>query len=145
MSKVTKKEFVSQYIKKHNESLTRKFPDDFIIPTVKEKIELPQKTLVLGNEFFGQHEILTTEGSSVLLAENIYKAKYIIYAGKDRRRSVLIPKDYIELKSGVESYEKYLDSILMDIKENFEKNFPESPDINSVLNEIFSKLNLIRY
>ena len=142
---MTKKQFVSQYIKKQSESVPKKFPDDYIAASSTDKLELPQKTLVLGNEFFGQHEIMTTEGNSVLLAENIYKAKYIIYASKDRGSSIIIPKDYNEIKVAVENYEKYLDLILMDIKTNFKKNFPDSPDINSVSSEIFTKLNLVRY
>ena len=145
MGKVTKKEFISQYIKKQSESIAKKFPDDFITPTSVKRLEIPQKTLVLSDEFFGQYEILTTEGIPVLQAENIYMAKYVIYASKDHRGSVTIPKDNNEIKTAVESYERYLDSILMDIKESFKKNFPDSPDINSVSSEIFTKLNLVRY
>jgi hypothetical protein len=132
MSKVTKKEFVSQYIKKQSESIAKKFPDDFITPTSVKRLEIPQKTLVLGDEFFGQYEILTTEGIPVLQAENIYTAKYVIYTSKDRRSSITIPKNDNEIRIAVESYERYLDSILMDIKESFKKNFQDSPDINSV-------------
>ena len=145
MGKVTKKEFVSQYIKKQSESIAKKFPDDFITPTSVKRLEIPQKTLVLSDEFFGQYEILTTEGIPVFQAENIYMAKYVIYTSKDRRGSFTIPTDNNEIRTAVESYEKYLDSILMDIKESFKKNFPDSPNINSVSSEIFTKLNLIRY
>jgi len=79
---VTEKEFISQYINKHFESNSKIFPDEFTNLTDTEKLEMPHKTLVLGNEFFGAIEILTTEGIPVLQAENIHKAKYIVYANE---------------------------------------------------------------
>ena len=145
MGKVTKKEFISQYIKKQSESIAKKFPDDFISPTSVKRLEIPQKTLVLSDEFFGQYEILTTEGAPVLQAENIYIAKYVIYASKNRISPIAIPENDNEIRTAVESYERHLDLILMNIKESFRKYFLDSPDINSVSSEIFTKLNLVRY
>ena len=142
---MTEKKFVSQYIKKHSETDTKNFPDDFAVLTSTKNIEVPRKTLVPGEEFFGNYEILTTNGESVLQVDNIYKAKYIIYANTNRSGNVLIPKDDSEIKSAVGKYEEYLDWILMDIEEKLKEALPESPNLHALSNEIFMKLNLVRY
>ena len=143
--KVTEKEFITRYIKKHSETSSKIFPDDFTNLSDTEKLELPHKTLVLGPEFFGAVEILTTEGTPVLLAESIHKAKYILYANLNRSGNIIIPKKENEIKTAVENYEKHLDWILIDIEEELKKNLPESRNLHSVTNEIFLKLNLVRY
>ena len=142
---MTEKEFISQYINKHYKTSSKIFPDDFTNLTDTEKLELPQKTLVLGNEFFGVVEILTTEGTPVLQAENIHKAKYIVYANLNRSGNIIIPKSEYEIKTAVENYEKYLDWILLDIEEELKKKLPDSRNLHSVTNEIFLKLNLVHY
>ena len=106
---------------------------------------MPHKTLVLGNEFFGVVEILTTEGTPVLQAESIHKAKYIVYANLNRSGNIIIPKNKNEIKTAVENYEKHLDWILLDIEEDLKKELPESRNLHSVTNEIFLKSNLVRY
>lgn len=142
---MTEKEFISQYIKKHYETSSKIFPDDFTNLTDTEKLEMSHKTLVLGNEFFGVVEILTTEGTPVLQADNIHKAKYIVYANLNRRGNIIIPKSEYEIKTAVENYEKYLDWILFDIEEDIKQKLPDSRNLHSVTNEIFLKLNLVRY
>jgi hypothetical protein len=142
---VTEKEFISRYIKKHAETNSKIFPDDFTNLSDTEKLELPHKTLVLGNEFFGAFEILTTEGTPVLQAENIHKAKYIVYANLNRSGNIILPKKENEIKTAVENYEKHLDWILLDIEEELKKKLPESRNFHSITNEIFLKLNLVRY
>ena len=142
---MTEKEFISQYINKHSETKGKIFPDDFTNLTDTEKLELPQKTLVLGNEFFGVVEILTTEGTPVLQADNIHKAKYIVYANLNRSGNIIIPKNEHDIKTAVENYEKHLDWILLDIEEELNKELPDSRNLHSVTNEIFLKLNLVRY
>jgi hypothetical protein len=106
---------------------------------------MPHKTLVLGNELFGTVEILTIEGTPVLLAESIHKAKYIVYANLIRRSNIIIPKSENEIKTSVENYEKHLDWILLDIEEELKTKLPDSRNLLSVTNEIFLKLNLVRY
>ena len=142
---MTEKEFISHYINKHSETKGKIFPDDFTNLTDTEKLEMPHKTLVLGNEFFGTVEILTIEGTPVLQAENIHKAKYIVYANLNRSGNFIIPKSEYEIKTAVENYEKYLDWILLDIEEELKKKLPDSRNLHSVTNEIFLKLNLVRY
>ena len=138
------KEFVSQYINNSSGKETKNFPDDFTELTDPKKLELPHKTIVLGNEFFGQFEITTTDGTPLLQASNIHEAKYIVYANRQRSGNVLIPKDSSEIKKAVEKYEEYLDSVLHDIEGSFLNEFPNSPELNQTTNEIFSKLGLIR-
>jgi len=142
---VTEKEFISHYINKHSETKGKIFPDDFTNLTNTEKLEMPHKTLVLGNEFFGTVEILTTEGTSILQAESIHKAKYIVYANLNRSGNIIIPKSNNEIKTAVENYEKYLDWILLDIDEELKQKLPDSRNLHSVSNEIFLKLNLVCY
>jgi hypothetical protein len=142
---VTEKEFISQYINKHYKTSSKIFPDDFTNLTDTEKLEMPNKTLVLGNEFFGAIEILTTEGTPVLQAESIHKAKYIVYANLNRSGNIIIPKNKNEIKTAVENYEKHLDWILLDIEEELSKELPESRNLDSITNAIFLKLNLVRY
>jgi hypothetical protein len=142
---VTEKEFISRYINKHIEIQSKTFPDDFINLRESEKLEIQDKTLVLGSEFFGSVEILTTEGTPVLQAENIHKAKYIVYAKLNRSGNIFIPKKENEIKTAVENYEKHLDWILLDIEEELKKKLPESQNLHSITNEIFLKLNLVRY
>jgi hypothetical protein len=142
---VTEKEFISRYIKKHSETSSKIFPDDFTNLTDTEKLEMPNKTLVLGSEFFGAVEILTTESTPVLQAESIHKAKYIVYANLNRSGNIIIPKNKNEIKTAVENYEKHLDWILLDIEEDLKKELPESRNLHSVTNEIFLKLNLVHY
>ena len=103
---MTEKEFITQYIKKHSETSSKIFPHDFTNLTDSEKLEMPHKTLVLGNEFFGTVEILTTEGTSILQADNIHKAKYIVYANLNRSGNIILPKSEYEIKTAVENYEK---------------------------------------
>ena len=142
---MTEKEFISQYINKHSDTSSKIFPDDFTNLTDTEKLEMPHKTLVLGNEFFGAIEILTTEGTPVLQADNIHKAKYIVYANLNRSGNIIIPKSEYEIKTAVENYERFLDWILLDIDEELKQKLPDSRNLHSVTNEIFLKLNLVRY
>ena len=142
---MTEKKFITQYINKYTEVNSKIFPDDFTNQTETEKLDIPDKTLVLGSELFGSVEILTTEGAPVLQAESIYKAKYILYANSNRGSKIIIPKNDNDIKTAVENYEKHLDWILLDIEEQLKKNLPESRNLHSLTNEIFLKLNLVRY
>ncbi len=142
---MTEKEFITQYINKHSETSSKIFPNDFTNLTDTEKLEMPYKTLVLGKEFFGVVEILTTKGTPVLQADNIHKAKYIVYANLNRSGNIVIPKNNNETKTAVENYEKHLDWILLDIEEDLKKKLPESRNLHSITNEIFLKLSLVRY
>ena len=138
------KEFISQYINNFSAKDIKKFPDDFVKPIDPKKLELPKKTIVLGNEFFGQFEITTTDGTPLFQAADIFEAKYIVYASRQRSGNIFIPRDLSEIKKAVEKYEEYLDSVLHDIAGSFLNKFPNSPELNQTTNEIFLKLGLTR-
>jgi hypothetical protein len=142
---VTTKEFISLYLKKHSETGNKKFPVDFTALNSIKTIALPYNFPVIGNELFGKIEILTKEGYTVYLAENIYEAKYIVYYKRYSGDDIIIPADNSEVKTAVISYEKYLDGILADIKEQLKHYSMDALNLHSVSNEIFMKLNLVRY
>lgn len=120
------------------------FPIDFINSKKNNVIQVPEKELVLGNEFFGSFEVSTTTGEFVLTFNNKFEAKYIVYASKNRKAEIKIPVESERIKSAVESYEKYLDQLLLEIKKDYFARFNNGKNITSVSNEIFKKLNLTR-
>ncbi len=139
------KEFTSKWITSLREKGIKKFPDDFLIDETIEEINLPSKTLVIGQEFFGSYEVLTVDGAAVLQAENLHKAKCITYSSRTRTCSVKIPKNDDQVKTLVTQYENYLDSIIKAIESDYKKNFPGEKRSNTLINEIFMILNLNRY
>jgi hypothetical protein len=120
------------------------FPSDFLTKKNFNSLEIPEKNLILGKEFFGSYEVTTPAGDFVMTFNNVYEAKYIVYASKNRKREVKIPVESGSIKSAVESYEKYLDQLLLDIKKDYSAKFRNGKNITSVSNEIFRKLNLTR-
>ena len=139
------KEFISKWTLSLTEKGIKKFPEDFLADEITEKINLPLKTLVIGQEFFGSYEVLTVDGAAVLQAESIYKAKYITYSSRAKTGSVKIPKNETLIKTVVTQYESYLDSIIKEIESDYKKNFPGEKNSNALTNEIFRILNLNRY
>jgi hypothetical protein len=120
------------------------FPIDFINSKNFNVIEVPEKELVLGKEFFGSYEVSTTAGDFLLTFSNSHEAKYIVYASKNRTNTIKIPKESHDIKMAVEGYEKYLDQLLVEIKKDYLAKFSNGKNITSVSNEIFKKLNLTR-
>ncbi len=142
---MTLKEFTSNWCEKIRNDGIKTFPDDFLLNSEVEEIPLPGKPLIIGNEFFGHHEILTTDGSSVMQVENHDKAKYLVYASRYKLNKVMVPKTENEIKSVIASYHHYLDGIISLIKTDYNKNFPSSKHFNQTANEIFRILNIIKY
>lgn len=138
------KEFISQYVSSFSEKDAKNFPGDFAKLTDPKKLDLPNKTIVLGNEFFGQFEITTTDGTPLLQTVDYFEAKYIVYASRQKSGNILISNKLSEIKEAVESYEEYLDSVLHDISGSFLNEFPNSPELHTTTNEIFLKLGLVR-
>ena len=130
------KEFVSKWTSSLTENGIKKFPEDFLVGDITEEIHLPNKTLVIGEVFFGNYEVLTADGAAVLQAESLYKAKYITYSSRTKTGSVKIPLNDDHIKTTVAQYESYLD---------YKKNFPGEKRSNALINEIFRVLNLNRY
>jgi hypothetical protein len=141
---VTEKEFVSAEIARLKNEGIKNFPDDFINEAEMSIFETTGKTLFMGNHFFNKYEIITADGSPVFQEENLHRAKYIVYSSRTSKNKILIPQNETEIKSAVENFEKHLDSLLISIHQNYSKNFPQSQNKHSVINEIFRKLNLVR-
>jgi len=110
-----------------------------------EEITLPGKTLVIGEEFFGDFEVLTADGNAIMQVSSQNKAKYLVYASRFKLTSVKIPTDEMQLKSVITKYESCLDAIIKEIEADYKKIFPGEKRSNNFVNEIFRILNLNRY
>lgn len=137
--------FIESWLSKIQSSGIRQFPLDFIDESQLINISIPVKTLVIGQEFFGAYEIITTDGESVYHASNYGEAKFIVYSSKERNGKSYLPKDRSMTKTLVDSYNNYLDDLLTQIKNDYKKNIKDGKNVNAVSNDIFKKLNLIRY
>ena len=122
----------------------KNFPIDFINTKELTEIEVPDKVLLLGKEFFGSFEVSSATGDFVLTFSNLYEAKYTVYASRNRKNKISIPRKPALIKTAVDDYENYLDDLLMDIKKDYNKKVNNGKNLSSVSNEIFKKLNLIR-
>lgn len=142
---MSKKLFVDSWVNKIQTAGIKQFPFYFIDNSQLEIIPIPVKTLVIGQEFFGSYEILTTEGESVYQASNLEEAKFIVYSSRERNGKAYLPKDKSIIKNLINNYNAYLDNILTQIKIDYQISFPDEKDIHSITNDIFQKLNLIRY
>ncbi len=137
-------DFIFSKSKELSLSGIKNFPIDFLNLKDYSEIEVPNKVLVLGKEFFGSFEVSSATGDFVISFTNESEAKYVVYASKDRKSKIKIPNNSDSLKNTVESYENYLDGLLNDIKKDYQKKFNSGKNFTSVSNEIFKKLNLTR-
>lgn len=142
---MNEKVFIENWLRNTQISGIKHFPLSFLDESRLDIIPIPIKTLVIGQEFFGAYEIITTDGESVYQASNYDEAKFIVYSSKDRNGKAYIPKDKSVIKSVVDAYNNYLDDLLNQIKKDYKKNFPDGKNVNAISNEIFQKLNLFRY
>jgi rubrerythrin len=141
---VSEKDFIFSKSKDISLSGIKSFPIDFSNSKNLTTIEVPEKVLLLGKEFFGSYEVSSATNDFVLTFNNEFEAKYVVYASQSRKNKIKIPSDLIAIKKAVEDYEKYLDQILQEIKKDFLKKFSNEKNLTSVANEIFKKLNLTR-
>lgn len=141
---MNEKDFIYSKSKELSLSGLKSFPIDFIVSKSLSILEVPEKVLELGKEFFGSYEVASSAGDFVLTFNNPFEAKYIVYASQNRKSKIKIPVDLIVIKKAVEDYEKYLDQILHEIKKDYLKKFSNEKNFISVSNEIFKKLNLTR-
>lgn len=142
---MNEKEFISKWTGSLSRSGIKKFPGDFAPEGEFENISLPGKPLVIGEEFFGNFEVLTTDGAAVLQADSQSRAKYIVYSSRDKITSLAVPGNPGEIKKAVSAYEAYLDSIIKEIESDYRKVFPGEKRGAALVNEIFRVLNLNRY
>jgi len=137
--------FIESWVNKILKDGIKKFPQDFIDQSLLELFTIPVKTLVMGREFFGFYEIITTNGEQVFQAANIDEARFFIYSAKERNGKASLPLDRSMARPVVDAYNLILDDLIEQIKKDYRINFPEGKNFLSVSNEIFQKLNLIRY
>lgn len=142
---MSEKDFINKWTKQLSTEGIKKFPDDFTDIPDYIQLELPKQTLILGKEFFGAYEVLTTSGESVYQANDLNEAKYIIYSGRNRSGKIQLPVSKDEIALATKKYEAYIDSCLSRIETDFKEEFPDSKNFPVVSNEIFKVLNLIRY
>ena len=137
-------DFIFSKSKELSLSGIKNFPIDFISTKDLVVIEVPDKVLVLGKEFFGSYEVSSATGDFILTFSNEYEAKFTVYASRNRKSKIFMPRDFAMIKKSVADYEKYLDNLLLDIKKDYDKKINNGKNLSSVSNEIFKKLNLIR-
>jgi hypothetical protein len=141
---VSEQDFIFSKSKELSLSGIKNFPIDFINSKNFSEIEVPDKVLVLGKEFFGSYEVSSATGDFVMTFTNESEAKYVVYASRDRKNRIKMPRDSTLIKNTVEDYENYLDQLLHDIKKDYLKKINNGKNLSSVSNEIFKKLNLTR-
>jgi len=107
-------------------------------------MELPKKLLLL-NELMGAYEITDLAGNTLITTQNIYKAKYILYANRTKPDSIPIPRNEDDIKKAVKEYESHIDTILKDVGVDYNSTFQESEKFLKVSTSIFNSLNLQRY
>ena len=142
---MTEKEFISNWTMQLTEAGIKNFPQDFDSIKNYDELTLPGKTLVIGQEFFGSFEILTIDGTLAYQAQNHLSAKFIVYSNRLKPTKIIIPKDNKILRDLVIKYENYIDSLIRQIELDYKKNFSDTKNSSTVINNIFRNLNLIRY
>ncbi|MFZ1280116.1 MAG: hypothetical protein WAR59_04720 [Ignavibacteriaceae bacterium] len=142
---MNEKLFIDNWISKIQTEGIKQFPFHFIDETQLDIISIPIKTLVVGQEFFGAYEIITTNGEQVYQASTSDEAKFFVYSSKQRDGKAYLPKDKSMISKIVSLYNNYLDELIDKVKVDYKKLFPDGKNFLNVSNEIFQKLNLIRY
>lgn len=138
------KNFIAAWIQTLNSESIKSFPKDFNVVGECKIYNLPRRGLLIGKEFFGEFELLDAEGTAVLRVDSYEKAKFIIYANKNKPDSVYVPHNNSATKEINIKYEMYLDSIIKRIDQDYKKNFPGLKNFAVLLDQIFKHLNLTR-
>ena len=141
---MTESDFIFSKTRELSLSGIKNFPIDFYNLKNFTEIDVPDKVLVLGKEFFGSYEVSSTSGDFVMTFSNELEAKFIVYASRNRKNKIKIPRDSESIENAVEEYEKYLDMLLQDIRKDYLKKINNGKNFSAVSNEIFKKLNLTR-
>lgn len=141
---MNEKDFIFSKSKDLSLSGIKNFPQDFNNSQSFKTIDVPEKVLVLGKEFFGSFEVTSATGDFVMTFQNEFEAKYVVYASHNRKNKIKIPTDLLAIRNAVEEYEKYLDKLLLEIKNEYQRKINNGKNITAVSNEIFKKLNLTR-
>jgi hypothetical protein len=142
---LTEKEFVDKLLSVFFDEGVKVFPDDFLTTDEVEKLELPRKVFIPGNQLFDQFEIISVDGENTMQFNSFKKSKYIIYASRNPQRPVILPRNIQSLEFALKKYEEYVDSVILKIQNGFRKYFPASLNMNKITNQLINKLNLARY
>lgn len=138
------KEFVTFWVLKLKEEKIKSFPQDFAVDTKCESFTLNGKRILAGQVFFGEYELIDAEGEEILRVESYEKVKYFIYANRNQPKTLSVPTNNLIIKEMISAYEKYLDSILKRIDQDFRHMFPTLKNSSEIINRILDHLNLIR-
>lgn len=141
---MSEKDFIFSKSKELSLSGIKNFPLDFLSVKNFSDIEVPDKVLLLGKEFFGSYEVSSATGDFVMTFNDEFEARYVVYASRNRKNNIKIPKELSVIKKAVKEYELYLDRLLLEIKKDYLKKINNGKNFSTVSNEIFKKLNLIR-
>lgn len=141
---MNEKDFIFSKSKDLSLSGLKNFPQDFTISKKIKSIDVPEKVLSLGKEFFGSFEVTSATGDFVMTFQNEFEAKYVVYASQNRKNLINIPADQSAVINAVKEYEKYLDNLLLEIKNEYQRKVNNGKNLTAVSNEIFKKLNLTR-
>lgn len=95
---MSEQDFIFSKSKELSLSGLKNFPIDFIQAKNPSVIEVPDKVLVLGKEFFGSFEVSSATGDFVMTFTNELEAKYIVYASRERKNNIKIPRDPASIK-----------------------------------------------
>jgi hypothetical protein len=142
---MNEKELIGVWIERLKGDKIKTFPDAFLISMKRYNFPLPGKALVIGEHFFDMIEITTIDGAPFFQTSDEELAKFIVYANRLKPPSVKIPDDPDEIRRINKEYELSLDNLVREIEADYVKNFPEGKNKNSISNEIFRIVNLVRY
>ncbi len=142
---MTEKEFVTKLLSEFSEEGRKIFPDSFLKSDDLEKIDLPDKVFIPGKQFFDYYEIISVDGEIVMQFDSFIKCKYLVYASRNPNRPIYLPANSKLMENVVIQFEEYVDSIMLKIQKEFRKNFPDSLNMNKIINQLINKLNLARY
>ena len=138
------KNFISLWIKTLKDESIKNFPADFTAQVEYHNYNLPGKALLIGKDFFGEYELISAEGLEVLRVNSYEKAKFFIYANRSKPKHLSVPIDNSVIKDTTTKYEKYLNSIIKRINQDYRKKFSGSKNFTEIINQIFNHLNLVR-
>ena len=136
--------FIAFWIQTLTAESIKNFPENFAVASEYKIYNLPGKGLLIGKEFFGEYELISAEGTEVLKVESYNKAKFFIYANRNKPKILYVPIDDSIIKDMNTKYERYLDLILKKIDQDYRKKFPAAKNFNEIIKQIFNHLNLIR-
>ncbi len=141
---MSEKDFIFSKSKELSLEGIKNFPVDFINSNQFTEIEVPEKVLLLGKDFFGSFEVISATGDFSISFYDEFEARYVVYASRNRKSKIKMPLEKVNVRKAVEDYEKYLDKLLQEIKNDYLRKFSGGKNFTLVSNEIFKKLNLIR-